>query len=48
MGLGLAAAAYSLYELAVLGDTRRGVVKLRKPAAGAESDGEEGSLSDRH
>jgi len=43
MGLGLASAGYSLYELAVLGDTRRGVVKLHRKTAGQSSDGEEDS-----
>ena len=42
MGLGLAAAGYSLYELAVLGDKSKGVVKLRGRSANA-ADGDERS-----
>ncbi len=47
MALGLAAAGYSLYELAVLGDTRRGVVKLHKHSADVAVDGDERSRPDR-
>jgi hypothetical protein len=47
MGLGLASAGYSLYELAVLGDTRKGVVKLHGRTADQASDGEEGSQPGR-
>jgi ATP synthase protein I len=48
MGLGLATAGYSLYELAVLSDTRKGVVKLRSRTVDQASDGEESSQPDRH
>lgn len=47
MALGLAAAGYSLYELAVLGDTRRGVVKLHKNSADVAVDGDERSRPGR-
>ncbi|HUG17134.1 MAG TPA: AtpZ/AtpI family protein [Thermomicrobiales bacterium] len=43
MMLGLMAAGYSLYELAVLGSPARGVVKLRKDRPAQSSDGENGS-----
>lgn len=46
MALGLAAAGYTLYELAVLGDTRKGVVKLPRRSAGA-ANGDEGSRPER-
>jgi hypothetical protein len=48
MGLGLASAGYSLYELAVLSDSRKGIVKLRRRTVGQVSDGEEGSQPGRH
>ena len=45
MLLGLFAAGYSLYELAVLGSPERGVVKLRKRQADERSTSENGSRS---
>ncbi len=47
MGLGLVTAAYSLYELAVLSDTSKGVVKLHRRTANRAANGEEGSQPGR-
>jgi ATP synthase protein I len=42
VGLGLVAAGYSLYELAVLGDPDRGLVSVRKAAPDEDADATQG------
>ena len=45
MALGLAAAGYSLYELAVLGDPDRGLVSVRKSAPDEDAEPDSGQPS---
>ncbi len=43
MGLGLVAAGYSLYELAVIGNPDRGIVKIREASNDGEGEHRDGA-----